>query len=840
MLKCEKCGATVPNESRFCLNCGNRMDSSAPKHFSLDEIARQQQEQESGAFSITPEVPDDDPDSYLPPIGAKEHSEIPKGEIDPEYFNHKPLPSIQAADPLELLDADTPELPPIGFSDQMQIEDFKMPEGIRHYHGSYAVPRNLQMQTAIPIAENGDTYNFLVQAQKKRQMTDQQAHGDKEHFSVIPQELQIGFRKDTDVSEKACSFNSFFIDEYDAKKDIPPAKKPAEAKRPVKKLNVKPARKQIAVKQPAKKQTETKPPVVQQTKPSLSKTPPPKIQEQPKVSLEKAVPPEQTVPAVTLEKSVPPPPPAPPKVSLEKAPVEIPEAAVENSVNQQPKVSLEKAPSEIPQATVENSVNQQPKVTLEKTPPQNNFNFQPSEPPKNDFNFQSPEPPKNDFNFQPPQNEQPQNDFNNYMFSAPQNDFNNQMFSDSNSNLGSQSGFGGYNSNPSMSYRSNGSVKITSSYVPSTFDKAMIISGLVLFVLRAVLLVVIMVSMVSVLTGSISPFDMGGLSDGSNAGSVSVSVTDKESAKWANLNSGGLAAEDDEGNIYYTDSKGCLCKSSASGNSKSVIYNGSRTNNYILYINFHNDRLYFLASVTGKSYSICSVDKYGKNLKIYSEAKEPACVMIYGDYIYYITEDTKKVERISLKTEKAERFYNASGTVTNIFFSGDKMYVLVIGDTDYGGKVETVNVAAPSAVSSVNFTYSSGSVEPMNMCINGDRIIMADNSKYSPGVVYSAALDGSDVKQLGGSNILKVSGYGNYIYYSYINGSLKNAAAAVSGGNMAGLFNLGMMSTDGSSTYNIKDDVVYYSLAGNRIYYLSGDSGMFSMTLNGTDVKAVT
>ena len=108
MLKCEKCGSNVPNESKFCLNCGNRIDSSAPKHFSLDEIARQQQEQESNAFSITPEVPDDDPESYLPPIGAKEHSEIPKGEIDPEYFNRKPLPGIQAADPLELLDADTP------------------------------------------------------------------------------------------------------------------------------------------------------------------------------------------------------------------------------------------------------------------------------------------------------------------------------------------------------------------------------------------------------------------------------------------------------------------------------------------------------------------------------------------------------------------------------------------------------------------------------------------------------------------------------------------------------------------------------------------------------------
>ena len=227
MVKCEKCGATVPNESKFCLNCGNRIDSSSPKHFSLDEIARQQQMQEDSAFSITPEVPDDDPESYLPPIGAKEHQEIPKGEIDPEYFNHKPLPNIQAADPLELLDANTPELPPIGFSDQMQIDDIKMPEGIRHYHGSHAVPRNLQMQTAVPIAANGDTYYALSQAQMQRQVIDQQAHGDKEHFSVIPENMQVKFCTSPEIEERAFSFNNFFIDEYVPEKDIPPkVKKP--------------------------------------------------------------------------------------------------------------------------------------------------------------------------------------------------------------------------------------------------------------------------------------------------------------------------------------------------------------------------------------------------------------------------------------------------------------------------------------------------------------------------------------------------------------------------------------------------------------------------------------
>ena len=225
MVKCEKCGAEVPNESKFCLNCGNPIDKSAPRHFSLEEISSQQQAQENSAFSITPDTPDDDPETYLPPIGAKEHSEIPMGEIDPEYFNHKPLPNIQAADPLELLDSNTPELPPIGFSDQMQIEDIKMPEGIRHYHGNYAVPRNMQFQTVFPVSKHGDVGVLFDKAITKRQMMSDKAHGDKEHFSVIPKEMQVIFSSDRDFSQKrVCSFNEIFVDEYIPEKDIPSAK----------------------------------------------------------------------------------------------------------------------------------------------------------------------------------------------------------------------------------------------------------------------------------------------------------------------------------------------------------------------------------------------------------------------------------------------------------------------------------------------------------------------------------------------------------------------------------------------------------------------------------------
>ena len=808
MLKCEKCGSNVPNESKFCLNCGNRIDSSAPKHFSLDEIARQQQEQESSSFSITPEVPDDDPESYLPPIGAKEHSEIPKGEIDPEYFNRKPLPSIQAADPLELLDADTPELPPIGFSDQMQIEDIKMPEGTRHYHGNFAVPRNLQIQTCIPVSENGDTYSMLMQAQMQYKMTGDNAHGDKEHFSVIPENMQIRFRNDTDSSSKKCSFNDFFIDEYSPQKDIPPAITERKKKTVVpKKVAVKPR-----VNSP-KNVIEEQPKVPKVT---FEKTAPPP---EPKLTLEKAVPSPE--PKVTLEKTAPPPEP---KVTLEKT-----------APSPEPKVTLEKT-SNIPKNDFKSESFEIPKNDFNNT--ENNFNFSPNDlnnqslsTPQNNFNNQSFSTPQNDFNNQ--SFSTPQNNFNNQSLSTPQNDFNNFMFSDSQNNFGSQS-MGGYNDfqKPTMSYNSSGYATIMPSYKQSAFDKIMLISGLALFALRAVL-IILLILMASGVFGDVGGSAFNNFSMGGSTYNGDVTF-DKESVKWSNLNGGGLAVEDNDGNVYYTNASGCLCKISPDGMSKSIIYNGSRTNNYILYINFHNDKVYFLASVTGKSYSICSVDKDGKNFKVYSEAKNPVCLLAHGNYLYYISEDTQKIDRINLKTEKSERFYNASGAVTNMFVHGDKMYVLSISSQYSGGNVEAINIAAPSAIVPVSFEYMSQRIKPMGISLNGDKMIMTED-----GVVYSCDVDGGSAEKLGGSNIVKVAGCGSHIYYLTVGGNIESAAAAVADGTTSGIFRLGMMNNDGSSTYAVKDDVIYFSAAGNRIYYVGSDGYMYSMAPNGTDIQTV-
>ncbi len=813
MVKCEKCGATVPNESKFCLNCGNRIDSSSPKHFSLDEIARQQQMQEDSAFSITPEVPDDDPESYLPPIGAKEHQEIPKGEIDPEYFNHKPLPNIQAADPLELLDANTPELPPIGFSDQMQIDDIKMPEGIRHYHGSHAVPRNLQMQTAVPIAANGDTYYALSQAQMQRQVIDQQAHGDKEHFSVIPENMQVKFCTSPEIEERAFSFNNFFIDEYVPEKDIPP-----KVKKP-KKVVIRRVSEPSELPRPQPKTANEIP----RNNPSQS------------VSLEKKqtvpeIPPNNFTPPVSLEKqqTVPEIPPNnfTPPVSLEKQQA-IPEIPPNNFT---PPVSLEKQQTvpEIPQE-YQNFAPPQTGVTLEKT--QNHIQ------PANDFNFSSPAPQSELPPPEPPVDNAPQQqeEFTFFSFTDPQNNTYQNSFSQP---MGSPY-TSPYQTNPSYQGMSS-----SVGYTPTMMDKILLIAGLVLSAIELILIIAIIsctaALFMKLFSGSLSMAELMMNSVPSSAEGVTVSGFDKNSTKYSNLNNGGLATEDDSGNVYYTDAKGCICRLSPDGNTN-IVYNGTRTNNYILYINYLNDRLYFLSSVTGNSLSVCSVDMEGKDLKIYTEASKPVFLLAHGKYLYYLTEDTNKIDRIDLETEKSQRFYTTSDTITNLFVYENQMYILSLNKTENGGKVHSVNLAAPSAITNMSFSYNGTPLEPMGMSLCGDRIVLINNSKYNPGVVFSSDMSGNDVRKLGGTNIVKVSGYGDYIYYLSINGDLMNAAdTAVNGGSALGIFNLGMMKSDGSASYTLKNDIIYYSIAKDRIYYVGSSGGMFSMSTNGSDSKSVS
>ena len=805
MIKCEKCGANIPDNSQFCMNCGSKIGISPPKHFSLDEIARQQQEQENNAFSIAPDTPDDDPETYLPPIGAKEHSEIPVGEIDPEYFNHKPLPNIQAADPLELLDSDSPELPPIGFSDQMQMEDIKMPEGTRHYHSHDVVPKHFQMQTAFPLYKKGNVINAVTQAQATRNNIARMGQSMQEHFSVVPEELHIRFREpDTipDSVQRTVSFNPVFVDEYIPERDIPPVK-----------------------------------PKTVSLEKNLSPEPVPTETVPPKVSLEKKSVPE--VPKVSLEKNIPP---------------------IQPDISERPKVSLEKQHE--PNFSVEPVTENAPTFSSTETTelPQNNFQS-PSFETSQQNNFQSPSfGTSQQNNFQSPSfGTSQQNNFQSPSFgTSQQNNFQSPSFGTAQQNNFQSPSFGTAQQNNFQSSNFGTSQPPQNDFLFSDFGRSSSQSSMDAMIAEqrnqrnakitlivVVVLILLLVSAIGamLLTGYYS-FDSESQKIYTNRSAVGITLSDDVNAddiKWSNLNNGGLASADDEGNVYYSNSSGCICKRDVNGES-SVIYNGSRTNKYIIYIQYYQDKVYFLSSITGTSYSICSVDKDGSNFKLYSVTGKPIALFTDNDFLYYVSDDLQNVYRLNIQTQAVEHVYNINGSesINCLFISNGKMYVLCMPET-YEGHIEVIDTDTLSHTATMNLNHSGHTLFPATMCCYGDRIFFVDGSERTVGQVYSVNMDGTDIKRLGGNSTIKIAVYGEQIYFLHLTDRIQDASGIVEefqNGMIPDVISLSVMNTDGSNIRNVLDtSVMLYSLAGGRLYYLNSSMEVMSMLPDGTDIQ---
>ena len=776
MIKCEKCGAVVPVESKFCLNCGSKIDSNAPKHFSLEEISRQQQAQENSAFSITPDTPDDDPETYLPPIGAKEHSEIQPGEIDPQYFNHKPLPNIQAADPLELLDSDSPELPPIGFSDRMQVTD--IPEGIRHYHGQEIVPVNLQMQTAFPVVRSGSVAGSLTQAQSMRQSMAETLKNNKNIglFSVVPEQHRIRFGSSGGSKNHTVSFNPAFADEYIAERDTPPVKTPEAKKVSLEKESPQP---------PAEMKT-------QKPKVSLQKAPPKKV------SLEKPKP----TPSATGKEI-----PDTYQVSLDKK-------------DEKPFTPpVEKVPESHP--TVQNMISPVPAPAQ----PQNDFQA----------NFSTPQP-QNDFqaNFSAPQ---PQNDFqSNFNTTQPQNGF---MFSDM---PGAPEPPRPLNTPMPQNYGYSPTVSHNSMNAVMTEAKNQQAAKIMLGIGVAVIAILIIAIAVMLVTGhySFDPKVQKTYHNGSAVGTTISAEVPENEIKWSNLNNGGIAAEDDEGNVYYTNSRGCICKLDKDGK-ETIIYNGAKTNKFIVYIQYSQGKIFFLSSITGNNYSICSIDPDGQNFKIYTAKDKPAALFAHDGYLYYINEDGGKLNRINIETEAFEHIYTVpdTETINSLFILNDKIYVQCMPDDNFGN-IYVIDIRNGFSIGNLTFDYMGQTIVPLSLTYSGDKIFVVDCSKYSTGQVYSANLDGSNVALLGGSNIFKIAAYGDNLYYFYMPGTLDETQEALLNGDFSGMIALGVMNTNGSRGGEVVGNILKYSYAGGRMYFVNFSQEVQSMLPDGTDIQSIS
>ena len=83
-MKCKKCNAEIPNDSRFCVVCGIKIEKTpespgkkviSDRHYSLEDIARQQ-EGKGTEIGVGTDVPEENEDQPLPPIGTNDSMRI--------------------------------------------------------------------------------------------------------------------------------------------------------------------------------------------------------------------------------------------------------------------------------------------------------------------------------------------------------------------------------------------------------------------------------------------------------------------------------------------------------------------------------------------------------------------------------------------------------------------------------------------------------------------------------------------------------------------------------------------------------------------------------------------
>lgn len=153
---CSKCGAEVPENYKFCTRCGNKIEvvtqaqnntQSAGRHFSLEDIARQQEEKHDIGFgssvgkiaeeSYDDETYDDESDEYAdeysqeePPALDSSGSAKIGASFSPQPEPEKPAPANtpkkaerQSGDNVMLYKITSPAVP-FGEQDQICIDIF--------------------------------------------------------------------------------------------------------------------------------------------------------------------------------------------------------------------------------------------------------------------------------------------------------------------------------------------------------------------------------------------------------------------------------------------------------------------------------------------------------------------------------------------------------------------------------------------------------------------------------------------------------------------------------------------------------------------------------------------
>lgn len=274
-----------------------------------------------------------------------------------------------------------------------------------------------------------------------------------------------------------------------------------------------------------------------------------------------------------------------------------------------------------------------------------------------------------------------------------------------------------------------------------------------------------------------------------------------DSLKFSNLNNGGLATEDDSGNVYYTDSNAYIHRLETNG-SDTVIYE-----NYAFGLTYANDRIYFI-TYENAAQSVCSVRTDGTELQTLIQQSTISYIFVQDNVLYYIENNSPAlpnrgaVYMYNLENQKKQNIVvESNACILSAYLLNDCIYYYGYNTQTYGNFFKYVSLNDLQNKYTVKNSKNSKEIEPYTLTIVDHTVyFIAQGSDFH---IASMTLDTCIPQYIGGSDCQSFIVYGHYIYYTtYADNALYR------------------IDTQNNTTELVKDKgVLSPCCAGGKIYY---------------------
>ncbi len=300
--------------------------------------------------------------------------------------------------------------------------------------------------------------------------------------------------------------------------------------------------------------------------------------------------------------------------------------------------------------------------------------------------------------------------------------------------------------------------------------------------------------------------------------SVPDAVSSYDSLKFSNLNNGGLALEDEQGNAYYTDSNGYIHKLETNG-SDTIIYEG-----YAFGLTYANDHIYFII-YESSAQSVCSMRTDGTELKTLIRQSAISYISAQNNVLYYIENNSPTLPNrgtiymYDLETERAKNIIvESNACILSVYTIDTCVYYYGYNTKTYENFFKYIYIDEPQQKYNVKSSQNDKEISPYALTIADNTVyfITQDSGFY----INSMSLSDCIPQRVGGSDCHSLMVYGHYIYYT----TYKNK----------GLYRINIQTKESEC---VKDSgVLSPCCAGGKIYYRDSNTlKMMCVNLDGSN-----